>query len=229
MRTMWRDAIDSREMQWSGIIEHYLWCIRYIIKDSSSVYAEAVDDQHDGRKIGTYATVSPKDIDDHFRVEATLSPDLPTDRAGLIQVWWMLFEKGGATWDEFAREGKGIDSPQANLKQIRREAMAKEAMGKIMEDAIALGRIRAQNKIAEEGKFFDLNPTFSMDINVLKEARKATPAADGAMMQPAMPAADGATGADGSGTGIPPTAGVNPADSAPGPRMGDMASGMGLR
>jgi len=224
MRTMWRDCITSRELQWAGIIEHYLWCIRHVIKEPSSVYAEAADDARDGRKVGTYATVSPSDIDDHFRIEATLDPDLPIDRQGLINIWWMLYKEGGATWDEFVREGKGQDSPIAQQKQIRREAMQKEAIGKIMEDAIALGRIRAQNKILEEGKFLELNPTFAIQNQLLKEARNPQPAADGGMAMPAPmgPPADG-------GTGIPPTGGMNPTDSAPGPRMGDMSSGNGLR
>lgn len=222
MRTMWKDAIDSREMQWEVLLEHYLWCIKYIVKAPCSVYAESSEDRKDGRRVGTYATVAPDDIGDHYRVEANLKPDLPIDRQGLIQIWWMLHKEGGATWDEFVREGKGQDSPLANLKQVRREAMEREAMGSIMEDAKALGRIRAQNRILEEGKFAELNPTFSMDVETLRKARQSQqpmPAADGSM-----PAADG-----GGGTGIPPTAGMNPADSAPGPRMGDPGSGMGLR
>lgn len=239
MRTLWRGIIESRELQWGAALEHYLWLIRYAIKQDTSVFAESDDDRRTGRRKGTYATIKPADVDDHFKVEVTLNPDLPIDEQGRINLWWMLYKEGGADWDEFVRKGKGQTNPIAQLRQIRKEAMEKEAMGQAMKDAMALGQVRLENRLLKEQGFTELNETFSLDVQKLKASRTAPqvpgmegmagPAADGSvppeMPMPAGPAADGSMG----GTGIPPTAGMNPVDSAPGPRLGDMSSGNGLR
>lgn len=232
MKTLWKGIIQSRELQFSAMWEHYLWMVKNIIKEDVAIYAESSLEGANGRRIGTYIGIKPSDIDDYYRVEADLNPDLPIDVAGNIQLWFMLFEKGGATWEEFVRKGKGMNNPVSNLKQIRLEAAEKETFGEVIKDGMALGRVRLENKLLKEQGFTELNETFSLDVQKLKAARATQQPAEPGMM-PVGPAADGSTLAPapemGGGGGIAPTIGANPADSAPGPRMGDGGSGMGLR
>lgn len=229
MRTLWKPIIESRELQLSAMYEHYLWMLANIIKEDSAVYAQIDDEARGG--IGTYITIKKGDLDDYYRVKATLNPDLPIDIAGNIQLWFMLYEKGGATWDEFVRKGKNQNNPVSQLKQIRLEAMERETLPEAMKDGMALGRVRLENKILKEQGFTELNETMSLDVQKLKQARAGEMQQAPGMVQPVGPAADGSTvapAADGS-SGIAPTFGANPADSSPGPRMGDDGSGQGLR
>lgn len=229
MRTLWKPIIESRELQLSAMYEHYLWMLANVIKEDSAVYSQIDDESRGG--IGTYITIKKGDIDDYYRVKATLNPDLPIDIAGNIQLWFMLYEKGGATWDEFVRKGKNQNNPVSQLKQIRLEAMERETLPEAMKDGMALGRVRLENKILKEQGFTELNETMSLDVQKLKQARAGELEQQGGMVQPVGPAADGSTvapAADGA-AGIAPTFGANPADSSPGPRMGDGGSGQGLR
>lgn len=234
MRTLWKGIIESRQLQLSSMYEHYLWMVKNVIKNAVATFAESSGEDAGDRRIGTFVQLKPDDIDDYFRVEADLNPELPIDLQGQITLYWMLFKEGGATWEEFVRKGKGQNNPVAQQKQIRFEAIQKEALPQAIKDGIALGQMRMQAKILKEQGFPELNETFSSDVQKLKAARagQSGPAAD---VLPAGPAADGqvlpmaAPGPAGGGTGIPPTGGMNPGDSSPGPRMGDLSSGNGLR
>ena len=236
MRTMWKQIIESRELQFSLLYEHYLWGLKHIVKQPVSVLTDNGEDGRTGRHVGKYVTLKPDDIDDYFTVIAHLKPDLPIDQQGQINLWFQLWKEGGATYEEFARNGKDITNPVYNQRQILRETMQKESMPKIIEDAQALARFRLPQAILRDGKFDKLNKTFSMDVQALQAARQGAqngmapadpmqppggmPPAD--PMQPPAPAAEPALS-------LPPTVGANPADSAPGPRAGDMSSGMGIR
>ena len=229
MRTLWKVFIESRELQYSAMYDHYLWMLANIVKEDSAVYAEIDDESRSSRRAGTYITIKKGEIDDYYRVKATLNPDLPIDEAGNMQLWAAMFEKGLATWEEFVRKGKNQNNPVSQLRQIRLEAMERETLPEAMKDGMALGRVRLENKILKEQGFTELNETMSLDVQKLKQARQGQqPPPE---MQPVGPAADGSTVAPAAdvAAGPPPTFGANPADSAPGPRMGDIASGQGLR
>lgn len=234
MRTLWKGIIESRELQLSSMYEHYLWMVKNIIKEPVAVYAEGKNDEKTGRRTGAYVTVGPDDIDDYYRVEANLNPDLPIDKQGNIQLYASLYDKGLVDWDIYVRDGLGLDNPIPLLRKVRKEAMQKESLAKAMEDGMKLGQIRLENRILKEQGFTDLNEVFSTDVQQLKAGREGQEAAQiagmppgGAGGPPAMPQAAPAPAP--AGGGMPPTFGANPADSAPGPRMGDAASGMGIR
>ena len=37
MRTIWKPLIESRELQWSDLFEHYLWCVKHLIREENGV------------------------------------------------------------------------------------------------------------------------------------------------------------------------------------------------
>lgn len=235
MRTLWKVIIESRELQFSSMYEHYLWMVKNVIKQETSAFAEGTEDPKTGRRTGDYITVKPDDIDDYFRVEANLQPDLPIDKQGQINLYASLYERSLVDWDTYVRDGLGKNNPERLLRKIRKEAMEKETLGKAIEDAQKLGQVRLQNAMLKEAGFPDLNDAFMTDVQLIKGAREGEQpqmnglGPDGQPMMPPQPGAPPAAPQGQPAAGPPPTFGASPADSSPGPRMGDMSSGNGLR
>lgn len=235
MRTLWRPIIEWRELQHSSMDEHYLLTVKHKVAEPVSVFAE-VEEPETGRRTGEYNTLDPDDIDDYFRVQAILNPELPIDKQGKMLTYWKLHQEGAIPYEIFVREGLDKTNPVEMLRQTQRDAMRRAFLPKATEDAMALGRVELTNEILRERGLDRLNKVFSLDIQALKEARakqqapaeQATAGGDGDTGRtptggpPGTPGGGGPAVAPGTagetGDGIPPTTGANPNNPTPGPR-----------
>lgn len=238
MRSLWKPVISSGELQHSGFAEHYLWCNKNIVQETSSLFAE-VEDPTTGRRSGEYFDLEPDDIDEYCQVAALLDPELPIDTQGNMMTWAKLHQEGMATWEEFTREGMRKTNPVERLRQVRKDTAVRVMMPKATEDAMALGRVKLTNDIIKTRGLDKLNAIGNMDIQALKLARSTQPlpsdaaggageaAPTGGPLAPSggPPGTVGggpqvvASSAGQSGGGIPPTVGANPNDPTPGPRQ----------
>lgn len=232
MRIHWRPIIESASLQESQMDEHYLWMVKHIIRNRCTIFGERDSDDQGGRS-GGYFDLDPDDIEDYFRIESIIEPELPIDKQGNMLTWTEMGMKGWATFEEVTREGFGKMNPVTRERQIWKD-MGKRAMfPKATEDAMALGRVRLTNQILEAEGLNKLNSIFSLNAQALREGRERQDppagmegAGDAAPPMQAMAGPQGGGGAmvpgsaGQSGPGITPTVGANPGNPFPASRQG---------
>jgi len=220
MRTNWKPLIESRELQRAYLDEQYLWAVKDTVSEPVSIFGEVANEET-GHRSGTYMTLDPDDIDPYFRISVTLKPELPVDRQGMAMTGAALQERGHITWEEEVRDYQDGTNPESKRKKIMKDQMIRAWLPKATEDGMALGRVKLTNDIIEARGLNQLNQIGNLDIQALKQARQQ-------QMTPEMAAAAAAGGGGapqpgtaslGEGMGIPPTAGANPANPSPGPRI----------
>ena len=224
MRTLWRGLIESGELQYSMLGEHLLWCHKNLVRESSSMYTE-VDEEETGRRSGKFLEMDPDDIDEYCMVSAQLKPDLPIDRQGNARSWWELHSQGGATFEDYVREGLDKSNPVAYRQRVERDAGRRMMFAEAVKDSQALGRVKLTNDVLASRGLDRLNAIGNMDIQALKAARskQEMPPPGAQAAAPGVPEAPvGAPGGAGGmaapvppeagqgGAGIPPTAGAMP-------------------
>jgi len=235
MRTLWKPVIESRELQFSGLYEHYLWGTKNIVRERTTVFG-ATEDPENGGKTGRYFALDPDKIEDFFRVEAHLDPELPIDTQGNMMTYAKLHQEGMVTWEDWVRDGLKKSNPTAYREQVELDMARRQWAPKAIEDSMALGRVELTNEILAERGLDKLNAIGNMDVMALKAARAKQPAPDGGGggdpnaqipvdQGPGMPGTPGSgpavapSTAGQTGSDIPPSVGVtgaNPNNAAPG-------------
>lgn len=209
MRTVWKPLIESRQLQWSMLGEHYLWCLKHIVQEEVTVFAEKATPQ--GFKTGEYLSIEPEDVQDFFQIMADLQPDLPIDVQGNMMSWMKAGADGWATDEEVSREGFNRPDWKTRRATSERDKLRKFMFADAAKDAIALGKIQLQQTIAEETGMTDLNAPFSQSLESMRQSAGGTPTGN--------PPGAGQGGPEGTnGPGIAPTAGANPNNPAPAAR-----------
>lgn len=224
MRTMWKPIIESRQLQRSYLDEKLLTSTRDVIQERMHLFAE-IDNDQTGKREGHYMTLDPDDIEPYFQVIAELTPELPIDLQGQMMTGAALHERGHITFEEMTRDFFRKTNPVQRRKDIIRDAAQRAWLPKALEDAMALGRVALTNEVIRERGLDRLNAIGNIDVQALKEARQTqqsqmqgqAPPTD--PTRPQVPGGNGMSPSLGEGMGIPPTAGANPADPQPGPRV----------
>jgi hypothetical protein len=221
MRTVWKPLIDSRTLQWSTLAHHYLWSLKHLVKEETTVFTEKTDAK--GFKTGEYLSLEPEDLQDFFQIVADLQPDLPIDAQGNMMTWMKAGGDGWATWEEVSREGFNRPDWKTRRDQTERDSARKAMFPDAMQDAIMIGKIRLQQQIAEESGMTDLNAPFQQSLESMRATAGQTPGPGTGAGQGGPEGTNGApAGANGAvkgaQNGIAPTTGANPATAAPGPR-----------
>lgn len=239
LSNLWKPAIESAEEQMSALYEHYLWCVKNIVKDVCTVFGQ-FEDPDTGRLTGDYFEVSPDDIQDYFRVSAKLEPDLPIDKQGTMMSYAQLAEKGYVDFDMYAREGLGISNPVPLKRRIFQDLAERAMLPDAINDATALGRVKLQNATLKAYGMDKGNSLANIDLMALKAGQSQQPAPGGTTAPPdaggGAPAGQPPPGIPapvagleappavaGGGAPIPlangvQVAGANPANATPGPR-----------
>jgi len=221
MRTIWKPVIESRQLQWSMLAEHYLWCLKHLVKEETTVFSEVTTER--GIKSGEYLSIEPDDIQDFFQVIADLSPDLPIDTQGNMLTWAKMGMEGWATDEEVSREGFGKPDWKVRRAQAERDRMRRMMLPDAMADAVALGKVRLQGQVASDLGLDKLNAPFQQDLATMRQGAGGTPTGGGPGQNEAPPP-QGATDPAGAamqrqqGPGIQPTVGANPNQPAPASR-----------
>lgn len=218
MRTLWKPIIESRELQWSNLFEHYLWCVKHLIQDEVTVFAETPNES--GVASGTYLSIEPDDIQDFYQVRARLKPDLPIDQQSEMLTWMKAGAEGYATEQEVSLNGFGEANWQSRRNRIERDRMRRTMFPLAAEAAIKLGNVMLENQIAQEMGYDQLNPVFSQSLASMRQQAGGTPTGG-------PPGELGAQGGSvdistqagvGEGAGVAPTVGGNPANPTPAAR-----------
>lgn len=182
MRTLWAPMVDSRDQKLSARAEHYLTTVKEIVGEEVTVFGTTMDEDS-GRSTGRYFKLDPDVVPDFFRVEGKAEPELPIDTQGNMMTWANLVERGLATEEEFIREGKRKSNPIENARQMTRDAARRAWLPKAVEDAIALGQVRLNNRVLKAYSLDKLNSIGAMDVQALQQAQQArtasTPVAGG--------------------------------------------------
>jgi len=126
-----------------------------------------------------------------------------------------LVERGHITEEEYTREFLDKANPVQRREQIERDKMRRALLPKILEDAMALGRVKLTNEIIAARGLDRWNEIGNLDVQALREARASTAPQEAG--EGAAPQGDGTAGL-GEGNGISPTVGANQARPQPGPR-----------
>jgi hypothetical protein len=230
MRTQWRPIIESRELQYGGMAEHYLYTVKNVVGAEVS-YFTSIEEQETGRIHGRYVAVAPDDIHDFCQVIAHLNPELPIDRQGNMLAMANLHERGMLPWEQYVRDGLEKTNPEQVRRQVQRDSALRAFLPAAIEDAMALGRVKLTNDIIRERGLDRLNSIGNLDIQALKAARAQGKAsaisANAAGNQPAPMAPGPPTGGppgelgpepQNAAAGPPPTVGANPVNPTPGYR-----------
>jgi hypothetical protein len=199
MRTLWKPIIESRELQFSGMYEHYLWGTKNIVQERTTVFG-ATEDAQNGGRTGLYFALEPDKIEDFFRVDAHLEPELPIDTQGNMMTYAQLLEKGLVTNEEWVRDGLKKSNPVAHREQAELDAARRAWAPKAIEDAMALGRVELTNAILKERGLDKLNSIGNMDVMALKAARAQQPLPPGQPAPAGQPPAAAPPGPGGSPT-----------------------------
>jgi hypothetical protein len=224
MGTMWRPIVESRQIQLSSRNEHYLWTVKHLVNRPVTVFAEVGEE--DGRKVGKYCQLDPDDIEDYGRVEVDIAPVLPVDEQGAQLTGWKLFQEGGLTWEDWVRDKLKKSNPASYRKQVDKDMARRAFMPEAIKDAMALGRVKLTNDIAQAHGIDKLNSIGQLDIQALKAARATQQPPTGPNAPPQPPAPQpapgtptggppGEMGPGPTGPGIAPTVGANPNDPTP--------------
>lgn len=221
MRTIWKPLIESRQLGWSMLFEHYLWCLKHIVKEEVTVFAEVPNER--GFKSGEYLSIEPDDVQDFFQILAELEPDLPIDAQGNMMTWMKAGADGWATDEEVSRHGFNKPDWKSRRRQIDRDIMRRLMRPAAVEAALTLGNIKLQQQVASDAGMDQLNAPFSQSLQSMRQSAGGTPTgnAPGANEQPPPqgsidPAA--AQQANRNGPGIQPTTGANPNNATPAAR-----------
>lgn len=197
MRTLWGPMVDSHDQKLSARAEHYLTTVKDIIGEEVTVFGTTMDEDS-GRSTGRYFRLDPEIVPDFFRVEGKAEPELPIDTQGNMMTWANLVERGLATEEEFIREGKRKSNPIENARQMTRDAARRAWLPKAVEDAIALGQVRLNNRVLKAYSLDKLNSIGAMDVQALQQAqqaRTANPPATGGVTAPGSANPPGTPGA----------------------------------
>lgn len=235
-RTQWKPIVESAELQMSMLYEHTLWVLKNVVGEPTTIFAE-IEDTRTGRRSGDYVTLDPDSIQDWCRVDVSLEPELPIDKQGNMLTWWKLHQEGGATFEDYVREGLGKTNPLSMKEQIMKDMAERAWLPEAIKDAMALGRVQLTNEILQQRGLDRLNAIGNLDVQALKEARAKQqlaqsgmpPMQGGGAPMPGTPTGGppGELGPEppqpipataGAGPGIEPTYGANPNDPAPGYR-----------
>lgn len=209
MRTLWSPIVDSGELQFSGLGEHFLWVNKNLVNEGSAMFAEVANEET-GTRTGKFLELDPDDIDEYCMVEAKLEPDLPIDQQGNMRTLWELYMAGGITWEDWVRDGRKKTNPVEERNKVERDQGRRAFLPKALEDAQALGRVKLNNRIIQQRGLDNLNAIGNMDIQALKLARS--------QQEPPTPgqaAPGGATTASGAAP-MPPEAGIGAVPMATG-------------
>lgn len=165
-RTHWKPFIRSRENQLATLDEHYLYIVREILKDSVVIHGQIVDEAGSSQR--KMIELDPDMIDEFPHVEVTISPELPVDRTNMAQTWWNLFKEGGASWDDYMREGLDMPDPETRRRIIERDMVRRQMFPQALEAAIKLGQVQLENELLKERQLDKANALLTADIEALR-------------------------------------------------------------
>lgn len=216
MRTVWKTIVTSRAQQASELYEHYLWCVKNLIKGEVSSFTSIMGEDGEGKTSGEYLSIDPKDIPDFYHVRVNYEPDLPIDKQGQAMFWMKAGMEGFATDQEIALLGFQRNDWRARRRQITRDRGRRFFEPTAFQDAQKLGQMNLTTATIQSQGLDKLNAPFSQSVATMNQSVGQTPTGGGPGQSSAATAVPDGGGT--AGANIPSTTGANPANPTPGPR-----------